>query len=69
MNNKEKNFAWDYFEDIYKGLFQNKVTFSKEIIEEMQQEFQKMSLEYKNWLKERKKQNDTGTISDGIDNT
>jgi hypothetical protein len=68
MDNNHKKFAWDYFEGIYKGLFQNKETFSKEIIEEMQQEFQKMSLEYKNWLEERKKQNDTGTISDGIEN-
>ena len=67
MDNKEKDFGWDYFENIYKNTMQKNVTFSKEMGEEMQREFQKMLDEYNEWLKQ--KQNDTGTISESIDNS
>lgn len=67
MSEDFSKYDFDYFEKIYKETFQKGETFSSEIGEEIAEQLQKMAKEYNDWLKNRM-ENDTGTISESIEN-
>lgn len=65
---KNINYGWDFFEDMYENTLKKGQTFSYEMGEIIQKELQKMYKQREEWLKnkqEKQEQDDTGTISEG----
>jgi hypothetical protein len=51
-NNKEqKNYGWEYFENIYNNMKQSGETFSEEMGQHIKEEIKKMYKQREEWLK------------------
>lgn len=60
MKEKNKDFGWDFFEDIYENTLKKGETFSHDIGEEIKKELEKMYKEHEEWLnKQQENKNDT----------
>lgn len=71
MSKDNVNYGWNYFEDVYENVMKKNITFSKEMGEQIKKEFQKMYEQREEWLKnnkQKKKEDDTGTVSESIEN-
>ena len=68
MSKEIPKYDYEYFEKFYNETFQNRETFCSDMRDKIAQELVKMSEQFNNWLKE-KEENDTGTISESVDNT
>lgn len=71
MSKDNVNYGWNYFEDIYENVMKKNITFSNEMGEHIKKEIQKMYEQREEWLKnnrQKKKEDDTGTISKSIEN-
>ena len=50
MKEKNKDFGWDFFEDIYENTLKKGETFSHDMGEEIKKELEKMYKEHEEWL-------------------
>ena len=53
MKEKNKDFGWDFFEDIYENTLKKGETFSHDMGEEIKKELEKMYKQREEWLKSR----------------
>ena len=53
MKEKNKDFGWDFFEDIYENTLKKGETFSHDMGEIIKKELEKMYKQREEWLKSR----------------
>ena len=56
MDKKNKDFGWDFFEDIYNETIKGGQTFSHDLGKIIQDELEKMKRQRDEWLKQQKKE-------------
>lgn len=56
MDKKNKDFGWDFFEDIYNETIKGGQTFSHDMGKIIQDELEKMKRQRDEWLKQQKKE-------------
>lgn len=68
MKEKNKDFGWDFFEDIYENTLKKGETFSHDMGEEIKKELEKMYKQREEWLKSRDDEENVEEEKNGVIN-